>query len=222
MFENRIMTKSDDTRRTITEIALRSFQDRGYEQTTIRLIADEAGISTGNAYYHFPSKVHLVQALYERVQSEHRRLAADGLAAHRDLGGRLEAAILAGLEAIGPYHDSAPGFLAAAISPTSPINPLSADSAAARDIAVSVFEDVVAGATGVPEQLRRRLPLMLFLGYLAVALYWVYDRSPRQRSTRRLVAIGTRLFVQALPLLRLPPLRNRLDELLDLVGEVLP
>ena len=41
------LTKSERTRSLIRDIALRSFRERGYDQTTIRLIAQEAGVSVG-------------------------------------------------------------------------------------------------------------------------------------------------------------------------------
>jgi AcrR family transcriptional regulator len=50
------MAKSDNTRAKITETAIASFRERGYNQTTIRLIAEEANISVGNAYLLLPDQ----------------------------------------------------------------------------------------------------------------------------------------------------------------------
>jgi hypothetical protein len=49
-------SKSEQTRSLILETALRLFQERGYDKTTMRAIATEAGVSVGNAYYYFESK----------------------------------------------------------------------------------------------------------------------------------------------------------------------
>ena len=68
-------TKSEATREVLVETALRLFRERGYEKTTMRLIATEAGVSQGNAYYYFDGKDAFVQELYRRIQVEHRRLA---------------------------------------------------------------------------------------------------------------------------------------------------
>ena len=113
------MGKSEETRRKISEIALASFQERGYEQTTLRLIASEAGISVGNAYYYFPTKNHLVQELYMSVQEQHLAVVTPQLEGVTDLATRLEIALASGLDGLGPYHASAPGFLSAAIAPQS-------------------------------------------------------------------------------------------------------
>jgi AcrR family transcriptional regulator len=212
------MTKSDDTRSKITETAIASFRERGYEQTTIRLIADEAKISVGNAYYYFPTKNHLVQELYLRVQGDHRDRVAAAFVTTTDIAKRLEIALLTGLDAMGPYHDSAPGFLAAAISPTSAVSPFGEDSAAPREMAISVFEGVVGGSTNtIPAQLKRQLPELLWLAYMGLALFWVYDNSPGQAKSRALAKGASKLFGTVLPLTRLPFARGPLNDLLDLI-----
>ena len=48
--------KSEQTRALILETAMRLFQERGYDKTTMRAIAAEAGVSVGNAYYYFDGK----------------------------------------------------------------------------------------------------------------------------------------------------------------------
>jgi AcrR family transcriptional regulator len=214
------MGKSDETRNKITETALTSFRERGYEQTTIRLIASEAGISVGNAYYYFPTKNHLVQELYLRVQSEHRERVAPIFASTTDLPARLEGALLAGLDSLAPYHDSAPGFLSAAISPTSAVSPFGADAAAPRELAISVFRAAVDGSTNaIPAELRQQLPQLLWLLYMGLALFWVYDNSPGQKRTRRLASRGSKLFGMVLPFARLPFVRGALKEALDIAAE---
>ena len=49
-------SKSEQTRALILETAMRLFQERGYDKTTMRAIAKEAGVSVGNAYYYFEGK----------------------------------------------------------------------------------------------------------------------------------------------------------------------
>ena len=55
-------SKGEQTRRAIAEAALRLFREQGYEATTMRAIAKEAGVATGNAYYYFGSKEELIHA----------------------------------------------------------------------------------------------------------------------------------------------------------------
>ena len=49
------------------ETALRLFAERGYEQTTLRGIARDAGVSVGLLYRYFPSKLAVVLGLYESL-----------------------------------------------------------------------------------------------------------------------------------------------------------
>jgi AcrR family transcriptional regulator len=212
------MAKSDDTRAKITETAIESFRERGYDQTTIRLIADQAGISVGNAYYYFPTKNHLVQELYLRVQGDHLERAQAAFGSSTDVAHRLEVALLSGLDATGPYHDSAPGFLAAAIAPTSAVSPFGADAAEPRAMAIQVFQEVVDGSTNaIPADLKRELPELLWLAYMGLTLFWVYDNSEGQARSRTLARGASKLFGAVLPLARLPFARGIVNQALDLI-----
>ena len=53
--------RAQQTRAAITDAALELFRSQGYEATTMRAIAQRAGVSTGNAYYYFSSKEELIQ-----------------------------------------------------------------------------------------------------------------------------------------------------------------
>jgi AcrR family transcriptional regulator len=217
-----MLSKSERTRARLREIALRSFRERGYDATTIRLIAQEAEVSVGTTNYHFASKNHLVQELYLDVQETHRDAAEPLLAASTELVERIGIVYATGLDQLTPFHSFAPEFLSAAMSPRSPINPLSDESAPALAIIEGLFREAVEGASGhsLPEEFRGPLPRALVLGHLLLALFWVYDRSPGQTRTRTLLDRGLRLLRLALPLTRMPLLRKPLRELIDLMTEV--
>lgn len=216
-----LTTKGARTRERIRRHALASFLERGYDDTTLRLIATEAGVSLGSAYYYFPTKNHLVQELYLEVTERFREAATHDLAGRTSLTDRLGAAYRAGLASLAPYHAFAPGFLSAAVSPRSPINPLGHDSEPAYQQTLAVFRDVVAGAEhSLPDDLAEALPDAFLLAYLLLALFWVYDTSPGRERTDRLVGRGLVLLGLALPMLRLPFLRAPLRELLRLIAEV--
>ena len=51
-----VSAKGEQTRALILETAMRLFQERGYDKTTMRAIAAEAGVSVGNAYYYYAGK----------------------------------------------------------------------------------------------------------------------------------------------------------------------
>src|SRR6187401_425041 len=57
-------------------IATQLIAARGYEETTLRDIAKEAGVSVGLLYRYFPSKQAIVLALYDELSSDYARKAA--------------------------------------------------------------------------------------------------------------------------------------------------
>lgn len=214
-------SKSERTRARLREIALTSFRDRGYDATTMRLIAQEAGVSVGNAYYHFATKNDLVQELYLEVQRGHRAAAVPALVDADDLVDRIAIVYRTGLDQLTAYHDHAAEFLSAAVSPRSEINPLAEASGEARAITEGLFAEAVHGARSgtVPKDLAEALPTVLFLAHLLLALFWVYDRSEGQQRTRRLLDRGLALLRTTLPLARLPIVRGVVRDLLGLIAE---
>ena len=212
---------SDDTKALVRSTALRLFRERGYAATTMRAIAQEAGVATGNAYYHFASKDHLVQELYLDVTREQAARSKAVLAQGGDLTARLRGVLLAGTEAFAEYHAFGGEFITVAIRPGSAASPFSADSGEVRELSQAIFRELVEGASpAVPPALRDDLPELLWLAQLGVTLFWVYDGSPGQRRTRTLVDGVAPLVGRLVRLSRLPVLRGAADDVLALVKAV--
>lgn len=223
MFENEgaPRSKSEQTRTRIRDCAIASFTEHGYADTTMRAIAEAAGVTASNAYYYFPSKTHLVQELYVRVQHEHALRARPLLAERTGLVNRLRVVFETGLEAVAPYHQVAPGFLAAMVPPQSAINPLAAESAAAREMTVTLFREAVDGAQHrLPADIAALMPDALFAIYLALVLRWTYERSGPGRQTRKLLDAGLKMLALALPFVRVPGIHHAAREMLTLIAEV--
>ena len=58
--------RSEKSRQQILDAALRQFSHRGYGATSVRDIAEAAGLSKGNVYHHFPDKEAIFRALIDR------------------------------------------------------------------------------------------------------------------------------------------------------------
>jgi len=201
--------------------ALRLFRERGYEATTMRLIATEAGVATGNAYHWFPSKGHLVQELYRTVVDDHVARAEAALPDGADVGTRLAVVLHAGLGAFAGYHAFGSEFVAVALRPGSGASPFSDASRSTRATSTRLFRHVVTGARpAVPAALRDELPELLWLAQLGVLLFWVHDTSPDQRRTRELVDRGAPLVARMVRLAALPVLRGAVQDVLGLVRAV--
>jgi AcrR family transcriptional regulator len=57
--------RSERSREQILAAALELFSHRGYGATSVRDIANEAGLSKGNVYHHFPDKETIFRALLD-------------------------------------------------------------------------------------------------------------------------------------------------------------
>ncbi|MCZ9339390.1 TetR/AcrR family transcriptional regulator, partial [Streptomyces sp. TRM76130] len=69
---------------------------------TMRAIAQEAGVSVGNAYYYFAGKEHLIQGFYDRIAAEHQVAVRDVLARETDLEARLAGVLKVWLDIAAP------------------------------------------------------------------------------------------------------------------------
>jgi AcrR family transcriptional regulator len=56
-----------DTRETIRAVALELFSNKGFEQTSLREIAERVGLTKASLYYHYSSKQSLLLAVVEPV-----------------------------------------------------------------------------------------------------------------------------------------------------------
>ena len=215
--------KSEQTRTLILETALRLFQERGYDKTTMRAIAKEAGVSVGNAYYYFESKEHLVQGFYDRIGAEHQAVVRPILDRETDLETRLAGVLTSWLDIAEPYHEFAAQFFKNAADPQSPLSPFSPESEHAREAALSVHREVLAGSKAkVADELADVLPELMWLSQMGLVLYWVFDRSKGRERSRRLAERGARLTTRGVALSRFRVLRPLVREVHELFTDFLP
>jgi AcrR family transcriptional regulator len=74
--------RNADTREDIRAVALELFVENGFEQTSLRQIAERLGITKAALYYHFPSKDELLAELAQPLIDD-----LDGFFAHvREVG----------------------------------------------------------------------------------------------------------------------------------------
>ena len=220
-------TKGERTRQRILAAALELFREQGYEATTMRLVAERAGVALGNAYYYFASKELLLQEFYREVHTAHLTAVQPVLATRRSLEDRLRGVLHAWIDVIAPYHRFAVLMFQTAADPKSPMNPFHTQNASWRREGEAVFAQVLAGArVRVPKDLAQELPGLLWTYRMGLLLFWMYDESPDHRRTRTLVdrtsdLVGRCIKLASNPLLR--PLRKSvLATLRDVQTATLP
>jgi len=219
--ESPITRKGTQTRARILECALEMFRGRGYEATTMRAIAEEAGVSLGNAYYYFASKDHLIHAYYARSHQDHLTACTPILERERDLKRRLVGVLRTKIETSQPYHRFAGQLFKTAADPSSPLSPFSEESQPVRRESTELLAGVVEGSsTRVTGKLAKELPELLWTYQMGIILYWIHDDSEGCRRTYKLIDHTADLVVKLIRLSRLPMMRPGVSRTFKLIGEL--
>ena len=199
--------------------AIQLIAARGYEATTLRDIAREAGVSVGLLYRYFPSKQAVVIELYDELSTDYARRALEMPSGKwRD---RFLFALNASLDSLKPHQKAL-----RALTPVLVGDPeegiFSPRTAFSRRRVQQVFEAAVVGADDAPKQpLAEALGRLLYLIHLAVLLWWLLDKSVGQRATGALVSLTKQLLPSASLALRVPPVRKFVIAVDELVREAL-
>jgi AcrR family transcriptional regulator len=199
--------------------AMRLIAERGYEATTLRDIATEAGVSVGLLYRYFPSKQAVVIALYDELSAEYARQAE--AMPHGKWRDRFMFALKTSLRVLGPHR-----VALRALTPVLVGDPdegiFAATTAFSRLRVQRVFEDAISGSVDAPRQpLAESLGRLLYLVHLTVLLCWLLDKSSKQRATAALVSLTGQLLPSAALALRVPPVRRFVVASDELIREAL-
>jgi AcrR family transcriptional regulator len=211
--------KGDQTKALILETALEMFRERGYEETTMRAIAQKAGVSLGNAYYYFRSKEYLIQSFYQRLHESHLAVAVPALQNDKTLKARLLTIMRSKIDTLNPYHQFAGVLFKTAAHPQSPLNPFADESDPVRQASIQLFDTVLEGSKArIPKDLRAELPYLLWVYHMGIILFWIHDSSRKHRRTYRLIDHTVDLLDKLIHLASNPfmrPLRKQALRLLD-------
>ena len=60
-----VQVKKKQVRQAILDSAYDLFSERGYHSTTLQDVAELAGVGVSSLYSYFPSKLHLLYAVFE-------------------------------------------------------------------------------------------------------------------------------------------------------------
>ena len=206
--------KAEETRERIVDAALELFRKEGFDETTMRDIAAEAGVATGAAYYYFGSKEELVMAFYVRTAEEARGLLPSIMERSTDLRKRLRAIIDLRLSQFARHRRLFIALARIGIDPAHPLSPFGKDTRSLRDESIDAFRAALQGSNvRIPKDLHDELPTLLWLYMMGVILFWIFDDSPGQARTRTLLEGTLDLIVRLIQLSGLPlmgPVRRRL------------
>ncbi|MFI6167757.1 TetR/AcrR family transcriptional regulator [Nocardia sp. NPDC051052] len=75
------------TKSAIRDAAVKLFGDKGFEQTSLREVADAVGITKASLYYHYASKLDLLHAIIDPIIDHLRSVVVDLDQASHDADG---------------------------------------------------------------------------------------------------------------------------------------
>ncbi len=215
----RVTSRAEDTRRKIYEAAMELFREKGFEETTMRDIAAKAGVALGGAYYYYSSKDAIVLAFYREMQETSTQLVGGALTDKKKLKERIRAVLDQRLKLLAPNRKFCAALFRHAPDGADPLSPFSEESRLIRDAAIEQMRAAIDGGdVKIPADLRPRLPYLLWLYQMALIMFWLYDRSPEQERTHRLMEKSLGLLVNLLRISSLPlmkPLRKTALELVE-------
>ena len=210
-------SRSLATRDSILATALALFRRDGLDAATMRDIAKQADIALGAAYYYFASKEAILQAYYDQVQKQHHAVVLETLARPGlNFEDRLKAVFHAKLDILRDDRKILGALFRYAGEPTHPLSALGPATRINREQAIATFAMAIDDEK-LPDDLRAVLPTLLWAAHMGVLLYFIYDESPEQARTRKLVDAAISLFASLLFLVSMPlimPFRGRLTSLL--------
>jgi AcrR family transcriptional regulator len=211
--------RAEDTRRKIYDAAMESFREKGFDETTMRDIAAKAGVALGGAYYYFSSKDAIVLAFYAEMQQASTQLVIDALVGQKKLKDRLRCVLDQRLALLEPNRKFCAALFRHAPDGADPLSPFSDETRPIREQAIEQMRIAAEGSdTKIPSDLKPQLPYLLWLYQMALIMFWLYDRSPNQQRTQKLLDKSLSLLVNLLRLSSLPltkPLRKAVLELIE-------
>src|SRR3954467_13628546 len=101
---DRVQTEAPSRRDELLGIAAELFASKGFRNTTVRDIADAAGILSGSLYHHFDSKESTADEILRTFQDELFGRYDEILASEADPRARLEQAVRVSFDAIDQHH----------------------------------------------------------------------------------------------------------------------
>lgn len=79
----------DDIKQKIIEVGKKRFKKEGYENTSMKDIALDVGISTGNIYRYFLTKKHLLNEILKEVEEKVSKFVSDIPSNYQDVDSNL-------------------------------------------------------------------------------------------------------------------------------------
>ena len=209
----KLSARGVETRQRIYRAATACFQARGYDDVTMREIAAAAGVSVGLSYRYFPHKEDMVLQWY----GEHVGALAGEMAALESgqLADRYYSALESNLRALQPMRAAVARLFGAAMVAESGVALM--ENPQGRRLADAYRQLVLESEDALREPKATHMGIVLYIFHMLIVLFWLYDRSPEQATTLRLLAFVREVFKLLRPMFFLPMVPQGIAKLAGIV-----
>ena len=212
--------KAEETGLRILDAALALFREEGFDNTTMRGIAQKAEVATVQLIIITRRRRPIVMDFYQRSCAEMQPQIEAALEHAKGLPARLSELIRVKLVYFAPNRGVLRALLRNGADPKNPLSPFSLETNEIRRADIAWFRRVLAdGGVRIPRDLEPHLPDVLWFLQMGVIYFWVIDESPHQARTESLLGLASKsvaalIRLSALPLMR--PLRKTAVQIIDI------
>ncbi|MCA9884673.1 MAG: TetR/AcrR family transcriptional regulator [Anaerolineae bacterium] len=175
---------TDAPRKQIVSTALNLFSDQGYVRTEMGDIAEAAGLSLDQLESYFLRKELIVLSYYEQLMHEMREQMAS--LPFDTIAIRLCTVLRSYLEQASGQRSALAGLFATSLQEEE--GEITERLAALRTAMIADFQTLVRESVDSPrDNMVDSLGALLATTQILVTLFWLYDRTPGQRATHKLI-----------------------------------
>lgn len=216
-------SKSERTSSRLYDISIEQFLKRGFDQTTMRDLAQAADLSPGAFYYHFPNKEAVIQRFYEQTFAQFAEAARLSMAEHEGFEARYLKLLEARLETFKESRELLVVLSRAAVDPRSSLSPFGPEQREIREATIGLMQECIENSDlSAHTKLRPYLPELLWMYMMGLILYWVFDPSSEQKQTRELMRLLTPQVIRLIRFSRIPLTGRVLQPIFQVLQIVVP
>lgn len=208
--------KAIQTRQHIYDTAVSLFKEQGYDATTMREIASTADVSIGLAYRYFARKEDIVMHLYldhlDTLVKDMKSVPTGQLA------DRFAGVLTHTLTALQEYRFALMALFGTAMHPDSGLPLMGIDNnPVSRQLTGAYHQLVLSSEDALRDPKAIQLAVSLYTFHMMILIFWLYDRSPEQQVTHRLVDFVHELFKILRPMFILPMVPQAIAKLSHII-----
>ncbi len=154
-----VTRRRGDTRERIQRVALERFTTNGYDQTSLREIAEDLGVTKAALYHHFKSKEEILDALLDDVAAELKSIVSWMEEGPPTRERRLEA-----IRRLGELTRGAPGGVIRCVQQNEvALQKLGSTTEMVHEIKRKLWQSAMPADASVEAKLRMRMAVMTVL-----------------------------------------------------------